>query len=123
MEQIIEHICNRKQGNYSDHRMCKMVTLNETCDNPTTSTFLSVVGRALKSAYTQNKLLRIESTGRYTHHKPMKVVYILQHRKGKLTIAKLNSLRLSYNVVVSLPFESILSKMFRYEGDKSDSVV
>jgi hypothetical protein len=43
---------------------------------------------------------------------------ILLHRKGKL-----KSSRLLFNVVVSLPFESILSKMSRYEGDLSDSVV
>jgi hypothetical protein len=38
------------------------------------------------------------------------VVYILLHvhRKKKLTIAKLMSPCLSYNVVVSLPFESLL---------------
>jgi hypothetical protein len=41
-----------------------------------------------------------------------------------MTIAKLKSshLWLSYTVVVSLPFESILSKISRYEADKSDSV-
>jgi hypothetical protein len=46
------------------------------------------------------------------------VVYIL-HRKGKLTIAKSKSLHLPFtcNVVVSLPLESILSKLSRYEAD------
>jgi hypothetical protein len=39
------------------------------------------------------------------YHKQVKVAYILLHRKEKLTIAKLKSLRLSYNVVVSLPLE------------------
>jgi hypothetical protein len=48
---------------------------------------------------------------------------MLLHRKGKLTIAKSNSSRLSYSEVVSLPLESILSKISRYEADLSDSVV
>jgi hypothetical protein len=42
---------------------------------------------------------------------------MLLHRKGKLTIAK------SYSEVVSLPLESILSKISRYDADFSDSVV
>jgi hypothetical protein len=33
------------------------------------------------------------------------------------------SSRLSYSVVVSLQLESILSKMYKYEADLSDSVV
>jgi hypothetical protein len=45
------------------------------------------------------------------------------HRKGKLTIAKSKSSCLSYSEVVSLPLESILSKIYRYEADLSDSVV
>jgi GTP-sensing pleiotropic transcriptional regulator CodY len=45
------------------------------------------------------------------------------HRKEKLTIAKSISSRLSYSEVVSLPLESILSKISRYETDLSDSVV
>jgi hypothetical protein len=48
---------------------------------------------------------------------------MLLHRIGKLTIAKSKSSRLSYSEVVSLPLESILSKIFRYEADLSDSVV
>jgi hypothetical protein len=78
-----------------------MVTLNEINDNPATSTVLSVVGLALKNSHTQNMLLCIESTERYTHHKPVEVAHcahhkpvevahcILLHRKGKFTIAKL----------------------------------
>jgi hypothetical protein len=42
---------------------------------------------------------------------------MLLHRKGKLTIAKLKSSRLSYSEVVSLPLESILTKISRYEAD------
>jgi hypothetical protein len=38
-------------------------------------------------------------------------------------IAKLKLSRLSYHIVVSLPFELILSKILRYEADMSDSVV
>jgi hypothetical protein len=38
-------------------------------------------------------------------------------RKGKLTIAKSKSSRLSYSEVANLPFESILSKISRYEAD------
>ena len=67
-------------------------------------------------------LLRIESTGRYTPHKQVKV-YVTTHRKGKLTIVKSKSSRLSYSEVVSLPLESILSKISRYNADLSDSVV
>jgi hypothetical protein len=48
---------------------------------------------------------------------------MLLHRKGKLTIAKSKSSSLSYTEVVSLPLESILSKISRYEADLSDSVV
>jgi hypothetical protein len=43
-----------------------MMTLNEICYNPATSTFLSVVFLASKSSHTQNMLLCIESAGRYT---------------------------------------------------------
>jgi hypothetical protein len=68
----------------------------------------------------QNMLLRIETTGKYTHYKQVKVVYLVLHRKGNLTIAKTS--RLSYIVVVSLPLESILSKMSRYEADFSNRV-
>jgi hypothetical protein len=48
---------------------------------------------------------------------------MLLHRKGKLTIAKSKSSRLSYSEVVSLPLESILSKISRYDADLVDSVV
>jgi hypothetical protein len=44
---------------------------------------------------------------------------ILLHRNGKLTIAKLKSSRLSYNLVVSVSLESILSKLSNYEGGSS----
>jgi hypothetical protein len=47
---------------------------------------------------------------------------MLLHRKGKLTIAKSKSSRLSYSEVFSLPLESILSKISRYEADLLDSV-
>jgi hypothetical protein len=52
-----------------------MMTLNEICYNPATSTLLSAVGLALKNSRTQNMLLRIESTKRYTLHKQVTVVY------------------------------------------------
>jgi hypothetical protein len=42
---------------------------------------------------------------------------MLLNRKGKLTIAKSKSSRLSFSEVVSLPLESILSKISRYEAD------
>jgi hypothetical protein len=84
-----------------------MMNLTEIPYKVATSTFLSVVDGFLKSSHAQNMLLHIESNGIYsnTHHKQVKVVHcILLHRKGKLTIAKLKSSRLSYNVVVSLPY-------------------
>jgi hypothetical protein len=45
---------------------------------------------------------------------------MLQHRKGKLTIAKSKSSRLPHNEAVSPPLESILSKISRYDADPSD---
>jgi hypothetical protein len=45
------------------------------------------------------------------------------HRKGKLTIAKSKSSRLSYSEIVSLPLESIFSKISKYDADLSDYVV
>jgi hypothetical protein len=45
------------------------------------------------------------------------------NRKCKLTIAKLKSLRLSCNVVVSLPLESMLNKRSMYEADMPDSIL
>ena len=68
-------ICNRKQGHYSDRRICKMVTLNEIRYNPATSTFLLVVGLALNNPHTHIMLWRIESTERHTHHKQAIVVH------------------------------------------------
>jgi hypothetical protein len=70
-------VCNRKQRYYSDRRICEIMILNEMHSlhcNPATSTFLSEVGLVWKSR-TQNRLLHIESTRRYTHHKQVKVVY------------------------------------------------
>jgi hypothetical protein len=72
-------IYNNKQGHYSDHRICKMMVLNEINHNIATSTYLKVVCLVLKSPHTQNMLLRIESTGRHTHQKKVKVVcYYIQ---------------------------------------------
>jgi hypothetical protein len=68
-------ICNRKQGNYIDRRIYEIMTLNKIHYNPATLTFLSLVCLDLKSPHTQNMLLRIQSTRRYTHHKQVKVVY------------------------------------------------
>ena len=42
---------------------------------------------------------------------------------GKLTIAKSNSTRLSYNSVVSLPPTSMFKKTSKYEAEIDDSVV
>ena len=59
---------------------------------------------------------------RYTHHKQAKVVcYYIE--KESWRFAKWKSSRLSYSEVVSLPLESILSKISRYDADLSDSVV
>ena len=53
-------ICNRKQGHYSDRRICEMMTLNEIRYNPATSTFLlvHVICLALKNPHTHSMLLR-----------------------------------------------------------------
>jgi hypothetical protein len=40
MKQVIEHICNRKQGHYNDRRISEMMTLNEIHYNLATSTYL-----------------------------------------------------------------------------------
>jgi hypothetical protein len=115
-------ICIRKKGHYNYRRICEIMTLNEIHYNPATSTYLSVVCLVLKNPHTQNMLLHIESTGRYTHYKQVKVVhnYI---GKESWRFAKSKSSCLSYSVVVSLPLESILSKISRYEADLSVSVV
>ena len=69
-------ICNRKQGHYSDRRTCEMMSCkSEIRYNPATSTFLLVVGLALKSPHTHGMLYRIESTERHTHHKQVIVVH------------------------------------------------
>ena len=47
--------------------MISVMTLNEIRYNPAASTFLLVVDLALKSPHTHSMLLRIESTGIYTH--------------------------------------------------------
>jgi hypothetical protein len=67
-------ICNRKQGHYSDRIIFEMMILNEIHYNLATSTYLQVICLVLKSPHTQNMLLRIESTGRRTYHKQVKVV-------------------------------------------------
>ena len=68
-------ICNRKQGQYSDRRICEMMTLNEIRYNPASSIFWLVVGLALKNHHTHDMPLRIESTDRHTHHKQVIVVH------------------------------------------------
>jgi hypothetical protein len=57
-----------------------MMTSNEIRYNLATSTFLSVVGLALKSYHTQNMLLRVESIGIFSHHKQVKVTYITTYK-------------------------------------------
>jgi hypothetical protein len=94
-------ICNRKQVHYSYRKIREMMTLNEIHYNPPTSTFLSVVCLAMKSSHTQNTLLRIKATGRYTHYKQVKVVYYyIEKENWKLTITKSKSSCFSYSVVV-----------------------
>ena len=48
---------------------------------------------------------------------------ILPQRKGKLTMGKLRSSRLSYSLVESFPELSILRRQSKYEEDFMDSVV
>jgi hypothetical protein len=55
---------NRKQGHRGDCRICKIMTLNEIHCNHVASTYLSIVCFILKTSYTQNTFLSIESTGR-----------------------------------------------------------
>jgi hypothetical protein len=100
-------ICNPKQGHYSDRRIWKMMTMNDIHYNPATTTYLSVVCFVLKSPHTQNMRMRIESTGRYTHYKHIRMVYYCV-RMEALTFAKSKFSRLSYSVVVSQLLESII---------------
>jgi hypothetical protein len=65
-------ICNRKQGHHNDRRIRETTTPNEIHHNPATPTFLQAACPALKSPHTQNMPLRIEPTGRRTHHKQAK---------------------------------------------------
>jgi hypothetical protein len=66
--------------------------------------------------------LRIESTGRYTHYKQVKVVcYYIE--KESCQLQSQNHHVCHNSEVVSLPLESILSKISRYDADLSDSVV
>jgi hypothetical protein len=44
-------ICNRKQGYYSDHRICEMMTLNEIYYNLSTSNLMSIVGLVVISSH------------------------------------------------------------------------
>ena len=60
-------ICNRKQGHYSDRRICEMMTLNEIRYNTAASTFWLEVGLALKRPHTHSMLLRMESTKAHTY--------------------------------------------------------
>jgi hypothetical protein len=83
------------------------VALKEIRYNPATFTFLSVVSFALKNSHTQKMFLRINSTGRYTHHKQVNLEYYYTEKD----IAKSKSSCLSYSAVVSLLLESILSKI------------
>jgi hypothetical protein len=78
--------CNRKQGHYSDSRIGEKMALNENHCNPATSTYLSEVCLVLKSPHTQNMLLRIESSGRYTHLKQVKVAiyYYIEKESWRL---------------------------------------
>jgi hypothetical protein len=114
-------IFNRKEGHYSDRRICEIMILNEIHYNPATSTFLSVVCSFWK--------VLIRKVGSCVSNQPGYIHTIsrwngiLLHRKGKLTTAKSKSWRMSYSVVVSLPLELILSKISRYQADLSDSVV
>jgi hypothetical protein len=115
-------ICNRKQCHNSYRRICEIIILNDIRYNTATSFFLSVVDLALKSFHKQacscvlNQLWNIYSISQW-------ITGILLHRKDKLTIVILTASRLSINVVVSMQFESILSKISRQEADISDSVV
>jgi hypothetical protein len=82
---------------------------------------VSSLSRFEKASYAKNALAYLINWDLYTLNAGERG--ILQHRKGKLTIAKSKSSRLSYIVVGSLPLESISSKISRYEADLSDSVV
>ena len=60
--------CIDELDRYNDHRICEMLTSIETVEIPVPSTCLSVAYLDLKTDYTQNKLLHIESVEIYKHH-------------------------------------------------------
>jgi hypothetical protein len=109
-------ICYRKQGHYSNRRICEMVILDEFHYNPANINFLSVLCLALKSSHTEKYVCVSNQLGD---------IHTISGESGigKLTTAKSKSSRLSYTCSVSLPLESILSTISRYEAYLTDSVV
>jgi hypothetical protein len=65
-------LCNRIQGQYSDRRICKIMTLNEIHYNLFCNRFSSFWKVFIRKTCSR---LCIESAGRYSHHKQVKVVY------------------------------------------------
>jgi hypothetical protein len=85
-------ICNHKQGYYSDHRICKMMILNETHYNPAISTFLSVVLNRFEKIPIRKTCFCISIQLGCIHTiSGESGTRILLHRKGKLTIVKSKS--------------------------------
>jgi hypothetical protein len=61
--------------------MCESMTLSEIQYNLATSTYFSAACLVLTSPNTHKMLLHVESTGRYTHYKQVKVAYYYIKRK------------------------------------------
>ena len=68
---------------YSDRRTCEMITLNEIRYNPAASSFMLVVGLALKSPHTHSMLLRIESTITVYNVKKSRLQFIVWNGRVK----------------------------------------
>ena len=85
--------CRSKQDHDNNHRICEMLILNELDGTTASSTCLSVACLDLKTDYTQNKLLHIQSAARQTPNAGNDG--ILLHKYGKMTKEKLKSSRLS----------------------------
>jgi hypothetical protein len=115
MKQIIQPnnpviICNRKQSHYSGPKIFKLMTKRDSLQ-PCIINFC--VSCWLNSSQTCSCLLNQIGD----------IHTINITRKRKSTIAKLIIYCLSYNVVASLPFESILSKKSSYEPNMPDAVM
>jgi hypothetical protein len=116
-------VCNYELDHCNGHRICETPTSNETVEISVLSTCLSVVYPDF-----QENWLYVEQALAYQIIWEIYTPYagdsgMLLQVYGKLTMAKLKSIRLSYNWVVSFPPGSIFNKTSKYEAEVDDYVV